>query len=305
PMIGSSPAMQKLRLQTFRWARASANILILGERGTGKEAVARALHYQSPRAFEPFVSVNCPAIPEQLLESELFGCVKGAFTSADRDREGRLERAQGGTLYLAEIGDLPERLQAKLLHVLSESEACRVGSNQSYKLNVRFIAATNRDPKVVLRADFLERIAGGILEVPPLRDRREDVPEILAYWLDRLCAEDKTCRTISAEALAVLKCADWPGNVRQLIHFLRNLLVLGEEGTEITADEVRRNLGGTSVKSGDFFEVGLTYTEALLRFERELLTQRLTASKGNRSDVAKSLGLSRATLYEKLQRCGL
>ena len=305
PLKGSGPAMTRLREQTARWACSPASVLILGESGTGKEAIARALHFYSPRKFKPFVVVNCPALPEGTVDSELFGHVKGSFTGAHKDTPGAFERAKGGTLYLAEVGELPDWAQSKLLQVLSDGEIRRLGSGQYSAVDVRLVAATNRDPKEALRPDFAARISDVILEAPPLRQRREDIPEIVDCWMERLCAEEKRFRRLTPEAMELLQTADWPGNVRELIRFLRRLIVMGQDSDRIEADEVRHLLGGGCLPGRDPFDPELSYAEAQGCFDRELISRRLKQYEGVKQEAARSLGLGRTTLYEKMRGCGL
>ncbi|RJP73357.1 MAG: sigma-54-dependent Fis family transcriptional regulator [Candidatus Zixiibacteriota bacterium] len=305
PLKGSGPALSQLRDLITRWARTRASVLILGETGAGKEAVARALHNLSPRNLKPCVTVNCPTLKGDLVRSELFGHTKGAFTGATEDREGAFERARGGTLYLAEVGDLPPDVQAELLQVLADGEAKRVGSDQIYRTDVRIVAATNRDPKEVLRRDFHDRLAEVVLTVPPLRSRREDIPEIADYWLERLGQEEKRRRELSPEAMDLLSRVDWPGNVRELVHFLEHLVVLGKSEAVISAEEIRQYLSAEPLTGRDPFDPKLTYSEALICFNRQLLTNRLTLHKGVKREVAQSLDISPTALYDKLHLCGL
>jgi two-component system NtrC family response regulator len=305
PLKGSGAAMTRLRDQTMRWAGSAAPVLILGESGTGKEAIARALHLSSPRKFKRFEIVNCPALPETLAESELVGYMEGAFSEAKRDYAGAFERANGGTLYLAEVGDLSPSIQTKLLTILSDREIRRLGASRHQTVDVRIVAATNRNPEEVLRPDFRARISEVILKVPPLSERREDIPEIVACWMERLCAEEKRVRSVSPEAVKLIQAADWPTNVRGIISFLRQLIVLGKEEAVIGADEVHTLLDSDALQDRDLFDFDLAYSQAQICFDRELLTRRLALFEGNRTQVAESLGISRVTLWDKMKRCGL
>jgi DNA-binding NtrC family response regulator len=304
PLIGSSLVMRRLKDHLQRWARSSANVLILGEPGTGKEAVANALHKLSSRASEQFISVNCPSISDDLRGSELFGHVKGAFTGADRDRKGAFELANGGTLYLAEIGEMSQKLQADLLHPLSEGEIRRIGSNEPHPVEVRVIAATNRDPNEVLRKDLVGRF-DAILEIPPLRERKEDIPEIVSYWLDRICSEERQFREISDEAMDLMIRLEWSDNIREVINILRKLIVLGDSGTVIESEEVRSYIRGVVYQNQDPFDPELTYIEARQCFDRELFQRRLKISNENKTETARSLNIGRVTLYKKMKECGM
>ncbi len=304
PMIGSSPAMRQLRDSIRRWARSKANVLIYGEPGTGKEAVANLLHQFSPRCEKPFVPVNCAGISDELSQSELFGHVKGAYSGALYDRKGAFEAANEGTLYLAEIGGLSKTVQAKLLHPLSLSEIQRLGSDEWRSVDVRVVAATNEKPEEVLRPDFLGRF-DTVIAVPALRERRQDIPEIVDYWMQRLCAEEQRYREISPGAVVYLMRMDLPDNVRDIIRILRNLIVMGEYGTAIQREEIEEFLESGATFQADPFDPTLSYREARLCFERELISQRLKMYAGSTTKTAQSLGLSRTSLFEKRRACGL
>jgi two-component system response regulator HydG len=241
-IIGESPALRKLMQMVARVAASETSVLILGESGTGKEMVAQAIHRQSPRAASPFVAINCAAITETLLESELFGHEKGAFTGAVAQKKGKLELAEGGTVFLDEIGELAAPLQAKLLRVLQQREFERVGGTRTWKLNVRVIAATNRDllgevRRGAFREDLYHRLNVVALHVPPLRERAEDIPALAAHFLERASARCRRRVTgIAPDALAHLKAYTWPGNVRELENAIERAVVLGEGETLLPED---------------------------------------------------------------------
>ncbi len=242
-MIGQAPAMQEVFRSIGRLAGSSMTVLITGESGTGKELVARALHDHSPRANKPFVALNTSAIAAELLESELFGHEKGAFTGADARRVGRFEQADGGTLFLDEIGDMSPALQTRLLRVLAESEFYRVGGQTSINVDVRVIAATNQDlaravKESRFREDLFHRLNVIRINTPPLRQRREDIPVLLKHYLAEAAEElGASAKTLDEAALATLQAFSWPGNVRQLVNATRRLTVTAP-GTVITAEDV-------------------------------------------------------------------
>lgn len=234
-MIGSSEKMCRLRTMISRIAPSNARVLILGENGTGKELVARQIHQQSTRCNGPFVEVNCAAIPSELIESELFGHEKGAFTSAVRQRKGKFEQAIGGTLFLDEIGDMSLAAQAKVLRALQEKKICRVGSDKDIDVDVRVVAATNKDleseiAKGNFREDLYHRLGVVVLEVPPVSQRVEDIPQLVEYFLDEICNEySLPTKTIDEDAMTELVDMRWSGNVRQLHNVVERLVVLGGE----------------------------------------------------------------------------
>lgn len=234
-MVGSSKGMLRVKTMIDKVALSDARVLILGANGTGKELVAHALHAQSGRASGPFVEVNCAAIPSELIESELFGHEKGAFTSAIRQRKGKFEQADGGTLFLDEIGDMSLAAQAKVLHALQEHQICRVGSDKEIEVDVRVIAATNKDlrqeiAKGNFREDLYHRLSVIVLRVPTLKERAEDIPELIDYFIRQICAEyGIEPKAIAPEAVAELCGMDWPGNVRELRNVVERLIILSEE----------------------------------------------------------------------------
>ena len=248
-MLGHAPAMQDMFRAIGRLSRSSMTVLITGESGTGKELVARALHRHSPRATKPFIALNTSAFTADLLESELFGHEKGAFTGATELRRGRFEQADGGTLFLDEIGDMSPQLQTRLLRVLAEGEFYRVGGQLPVKVDVRVIAATHQDLEArvrenLFREDLLHRLNVIRIEVPPLRNRREDIPELLQHYLDVAAIELGVApKVLSDDAARALAAFDWPGNVRQLVNACRRLTVLAA-GREIKASDIPADLGG-------------------------------------------------------------
>jgi len=322
-LIGQAPAMQEVFRSIGRLARSSMTVLITGESGTGKELVARALHQHSPRAGKPFVALNTSAIAAELLESELFGHERGAFTGAESRRVGRFEQADGGTLFLDEIGDMSPALQTRLLRVLAESEFYRVGGQASITVDVRVIAATNQDlAKAVregrFREDLYHRLNVMRINTPPLRHRREDIPVLFNHYLADAGKElGAPAKSINSEAMDMLQSYDWPGNVRQLVNATRRLTVTAPGGV-ITALDVPEDLGGNSDARGAqeewtqslayWAEKELVHDEqvplvdaALPAFEKTLIRIALNKAKGHRQEAAKLLGWGRNTLTRKIK----
>ncbi len=238
PMIGSSAAMSELKHLIERVAPTDARVLIIGENGTGKELVAKWLHYKSQRARAPYVEINCAAIPSELIESELFGHEKGAFTSAIKQRKGKFEQANGGTLFLDEIGDMSLSAQAKVLRALQERKVCRVGSDRDIDVDVRVVAATNKDIKEEIargnfREDLYHRLGVIVMRVKPLRQRSEDIPQLVDYFLARICTElNMERKEISPKALSLLTDMPWSGNIRELRNVVERLIILSEDTIE-------------------------------------------------------------------------
>lgn len=326
-LIGQAPAMQEVFRSIGRLAKSSMTVLITGESGTGKELVARALHEHSPRANKPFVALNTSAIASELLESELFGHERGAFTGAESRRIGRFEQADGGTLFLDEIGDMSPALQTRLLRVLAESEFYRVGGQASIKVDVRVIAATNQDlahavTNGCFREDLYHRLNVMRINTPPLRHRREDIPMLIKHYLADAGKElGARAKTINSDALEMLQSYDWPGNVRQLVNATRRLTVTAPGGV-ITAVDIPDDLGGTSAGKGaqEEWTQSLTYwaekellhdetqplvDAALPEFEKTLIKIALNKAKGHRQDAAKILGWGRNTLTRKIRSLNL
>lgn len=301
-LIYHSPVMHQLLDTVRRLARSSASVLITGESGTGKELLARALHQQSPRRDAPLVSVNCAALPEQLVESELFGHESGAFTGAAARRIGRLEAAHGGTLFLDEVGELPRSSQPKLLRALEEQEFQRVGSNDVRTVDVRIVAATNRNLQEEahtdqFRSDLFYRLSVLTLQIPPLRERSEDIPALVSHFVERYGSEGETrVKGFSAAALRSLVQYDWPGNVRQLRNVVRRACVLA---TEEIVSEV--DLPKASETAPDIIPFPPEIERLSLRdIERSVILQRLRHCRGNRSQVAATLGVTTRTLRNKM-----
>ncbi|MEX0976550.1 MAG: nitrogen regulation protein NR(I) [Woeseia sp.] len=322
-LIGKAPAMQEVFRSIGRLARSSMTVLITGESGTGKELVARALHEHSPRAGKPFVALNTSAIASELLESELFGHERGAFTGADARRIGRFEQADGGTLFLDEIGDMSPALQTRLLRVLAESEFYRVGGQTSIKVDVRVIAATNQDlARAVLdgsfREDLFHRLNVMRINTPPLRHRRQDIPLLLQHYLAEAGRElEAPPKSLNSEALEILEAYDWPGNVRQLVNATRRLTVIAPGGV-ITALDIGEDLGGKSSARGAMQEWtrGLEHwaEQALAadnpaplldmvvpEVERTLIRAAIKKAGGHRQEAARLLGCGRNTLTRKMR----
>jgi two-component system response regulator AtoC len=313
-LLGKSPAMLAVLRTVQKVAEYKTNVLITGESGTGKELVARALHELSPRASGPFVPVNCAAIPETLLESELFGHKKGAFTDATRDKKGLFEEADGGTLFLDEIGELPLALQVKLLRVLQEEEIRRVGDVKETPIDVRVVAATMRDLAAEVKAgrfreDLFYRLNVLHIHLPPLRDRREDIPLLVEVFIARYA--EKHAHTglrvtgVSPEAMQLLLAYEWPGNVRELENTIERAMVLCE-GPRIEASvledriKTRRDKLQAVLSSG---ELSIKKTTRLI--EEELIRKALAATGGNRTNAAKILEISHRALLYKIKEYGI
>lgn len=326
-LVGTSRAMQDVCKEIGRVAAKPVTVLIRGETGTGKELIARAIYQHSPRAKAPFIAINCAAIPENLLESELFGHERGAFTGADQRRIGRFEQANNGTLFLDEIGDLPASTQVKLLRVLQQQTFQRVGGAEAISVDVRIIAATHRNLDAMIREgkfreDLFHRLNVVCLLLPPLRERREDIPMLVQHFLRKYAGDfGVESPTVAADAVAVLQADSWPGNVRELENMTRRLL-LDARGLAINAAAVRQTL---AARNADTAVAGPTFTacaadlleraqkgeladahaQMLAAAEREILTQAITLAEGNLAKAARWLGLSRFTLREKLKALGL
>jgi two-component system nitrogen regulation response regulator NtrX len=312
-ILGGSAAMRALRELVARGAASEARVLITGENGTGKELVARALHAGSARRQAPFVSVNCAAIPGELLESELFGHEKGAFTGALQRRRGKFERAQGGTLLLDEIGDLAATTQAKLLRVLEEGELERLGGEGAIRLDVRVLASTNRDLDALLaagafRQDLYHRLKVLPIQVPPLRAHAEDIPELAAHFLAQFCDRyGRPRKRLEPAALAALAAHAWPGNVRELRNLMERLVIMVDAET-VAAAALQGLLGdetGPGPAAGGSVAAGGSLAGRLEACERETIAAALRAAGGNVAAAARVLGVDRANLHRRLQRLGL
>ncbi len=312
-MVGASAALSTLRQQVAQVAPTPARVLITGENGTGKELVARALHDVSPRAKKPFVELNCAAIPSELIESELFGHVKGSFTGAVADRPGKFEQADGGTLFLDEIGDMALAAQAKVLRVLQEGELTRIGGSKRLKVDVRVIAATNKrlEDEIAagrFREDLFYRLNVVPLHVPPLRERRDDIPHLIGHFVALLAQhEGVAARRFEADAIARLAQRDWPGNVRELRNTVERLLILST-GPTVTVRDVERLVGGSpAASSGDLgaFAECQTFEQFKEVAERAFLVAKLRAHDWNVAETARVLEMPRSNLYKKIERFAL
>ena len=310
-VIGTSPAMRKV-LQTARQvAPSDIPVLIQGESGTGKELIARAIHNNSRRRKARLVAMNCAGFSPTILEDELFGHVRGAFTDARADRPGRFEHANGGTLFLDEIGDMPQEMQAKLLRVLENGEVVRLGSNEPIRVEVRLVSATNKDLDQLIadkqfREDLYFRIKGATIHIPPLRERREDIPLLIHYFLQQAAEKyNKPIEGLEPEAQQVLMSYGWPGNVRQLRNVIENMVVMSGRpklGLESIPNEVRP-VGSRAESSVGGMKnlVGISIEQA----EKELIRNTLDMVEGNREQAAKILGIGERTLYRKIKEYGL
>jgi transcriptional regulator with PAS, ATPase and Fis domain len=312
-MVAGSPAMKEIFDLILKLAATDATVLIMGESGTGKEMVANAIHNMGNRVSQSFVPVNCAAIPEELLESELFGHVRGAFTGAVNARQGRFQLAHGGTLFLDEIGEMSQKLQVKLLRVLQERVFDPVGSDKAVRVDVRVVAATNRDLRQAVsdgsfREDLFYRLNVLPLYLPPLRERREDIPLLVAHFLSLQSRKKaKGIEAIEDQALALLKLYDWPGNVRELENLMERLVVLNDDGT-IRARDIPGYFSEKPAAKGEMSAAvslpneGVDLDAFLKIIEGSLMRQALQRTGGNKSRAAELLKLNRTTLVERLRR---
>jgi DNA-binding NtrC family response regulator len=309
-LLGSGAAMRRLLEIVRRAAPSEGRVLLTGENGTGKELVARAIHENSRRRSGPFVKLNCAAVPAELIESELFGHERGAFTGAVAARRGKFELADGGTLFLDEVGDMPAAMQAKVLRVLQEGEFERVGGQQTLRCDVRVVAATNKDlPAEVeagrFREDLFYRLNVVPIHAPPLRERKEDLPELAARFLAEACERNgRRQMALGREAVLALQSHEWPGNVRELRNLLERLVILCD-GPELSADDVSRVMPGARRPRTDRFRAGASFHELVEDAEREIILGGLDANEGNVSDTARALGLERSHLYKKMRGLGI
>jgi two-component system nitrogen regulation response regulator NtrX len=315
-MVGESPALRRLRAEIEQAAPSNGRALIFGENGTGKELVARAIHAGSRRASGPFVEVNCAAIPEELIESELFGHVKGAFTGALAARKGKFELADGGTLFLDEIGDMSLKTQAKVLRALQERRIEPVGGTGSVEVDVRVIAATNKNLEEEIRKgrfrdDLFFRLNVIPFHVPPLRERREDIPLLARHFMGQLSAEHgRRPRTLAPAALAALSQLPWPGNVRELRNIIERLVIMAPGDTIELGHLPASLLEALPVESPTApatagAEEGGTLAEARETFERRYILGKYRECGGNMSRTAEALGVERSNLYRKMKAYGL
>ncbi|MDP8217863.1 MAG: sigma-54 dependent transcriptional regulator [Candidatus Theseobacter exili] len=307
-IIGESPKMKTVFETIKQAAPTQASILILGESGTGKELIANAIHFNSPRRNGPFIAVHCAALSESLLESELFGHEKGAFTGAHTRKPGRFERSAGGTLFLDEISEISLRIQVKLLRVLQEREFERVGGTDVIKTDARIVAATNANLENLVeenafREDLFYRLKVVSIQVPPLRDRREDIPILVNKFIEEFSiANQRPVLGLSANALNILQSYSWPGNVRELRNTIESMIILSKT-QELTEENIPEPINSSSsIKS-----FGLTFTPGiqLKDAEKHLILETLGSVKNNKTKAAKILGISRRTLHRKLNEYGI
>ncbi|HEY1683949.1 MAG TPA: sigma-54 dependent transcriptional regulator [Tepidisphaeraceae bacterium] len=306
-IIGNSPTMRKV-VQTARQVAASdIPVLIMGESGTGKELIAQAIHANSRRRKGRLVTLNCAGLSESILEDELFGHVRGAFTGAQGEREGRFEHANRGTLFMDEIGDMPQPMQAKLLRVLENGEVVRLGANDPRRVDVRFISATNRNLDEMVaeqkfRQDLYFRIKGTTILLPPLRERREDIPLLIHFFMQQSAEKyQKELSGITAEAQQRLMAYNWPGNVRELKNVVENMVVLST-GTQLTAEDLPPEIRPRAQAAGGMNNlVGISLEQA----EKELIRNTLKMVDGNREQAAQMLGIGERTLYRKIKEYDL
>ncbi len=313
-IIGNSPAMQKVFSRISKVIKTDSTVLILGDSGTGKELIAKAIHSNGPRRDKPFIAVHCGAIPENLLESELFGHTKGAFTGAIRDKMGKFEAANHGTIFLDEIATLPMHLQIKLLRVLQEQEVERVGSNRQIKLDVRIISATNVNleeeaKRGNFRDDLFYRLNVIPVILPPLRDRVEDILPLVRHFLAKYCKEmDRPIMNITKEALIALEVYNWPGNVRELENVVERTVAL-TEGNQITLTDlpsnITRSYNEQEEMSTRVTSRGVDLVKVLTSIEQKMITDALSLSDGVKARAAALLNLNRTTLVEKMRRLGM
>ncbi len=313
-LIGNSPAWIEIFKNIGRVAATDVGVLLLGESGTGKEVVARTIHENSARTRHPFIILNCAALPPELLESELFGHERGAFTGAIAQKRGKFEAADGGTIFLDEIGELPLLLQPKLLRVLQEHAFERVGGTASIHTDVRVIAATNRPleddvEQKIFRADLFYRLNAFTVRLPPLRERQSDILPLAEYFLARYAKRNQVCVTgLAADAIVALQSYSFPGNVRELEHLIERAAVKAG-GRAITAEQIQEELTKAKSPAPGAFDsqaaIGLPFHDAVVIWERYLIEQALKAAHGNKSDAARRLGIHRRLLYEKLAQFGM
>ena len=307
-IVGRSPAMQQIFATIMRVAPTRATVLLAGESGVGKDLIARAIHFHSPRKDRPFVKINCTALPENLMESELFGYEKGAFTGATTSKPGKFEQADSGTVMLDEIGDVPANIQVKLLRVLQEREFERLGSNKTLHIDVRVIAATNRDLRVALeegtfREDLYYRLNVVPLEIPPLRERKEDIPYLARHFVEKLAPEMGNQVTgITDAAIDKLMQYSWPGNVREIENVIERSMVMASSD-KLDANDIRLDMNLRPRHSNG--DLSLPEGMSLDGYEQELIRDALKRASGNKSQAARLLGLTRNALRYRLTQMGI
>ncbi len=308
-IVWKGEAMRKIMAQVERVAASETRVCILGETGTGKELVARTLHQKSPRSSGPFVALNCAAVPAELIESELFGHEKGSFTGAAGRHTGKFEQADGGTIFLDEIGDMPLAMQAKLLRVLEEGEVERIGGDKPVTVDVRVVVATHRNLEALaregkFRQDLFHRIYVFPVFLPPLRERKEDVPAIVEHFAREACAQNNwKAIPFSSEAIEALQEHSWPGNVRELRNVVERLMLLATDG-EVTQETVRSALPHASQSLPSLVSSG-PLAERVQSFEREVMLSELKRNNYHITNAAKALGLERSHFYKKAEQLGI
>ena len=309
-MVWTSEVMRKVMAQVERVAASESRVCIMGETGTGKELVARTLHERSPRSAGPFVTLNCAAVPAELIESELFGHEKGSFTGASTRHTGKFEQAENGTIFLDEIGDMPLSMQAKLLRVLEEGEVERIGGDKPISVDVRVLVATHRNLETLVRdgkfrQDLFHRVYVFPLHLPPLRERREDIPVLVEHFARQVCVQNGWKPIpVTADAIEVLATYPWPGNVRELRNVVERLMLLATEG-EVTAETVHSALPSTPTHPPASGANSGPLAERVQHFEREAILTELKRSNYHVTNAAKSLGLERSHLYKKAEQLGI
>ncbi|MDD5305868.1 MAG: sigma-54 dependent transcriptional regulator [Deltaproteobacteria bacterium] len=309
-VVGRSPAMQRVIVVARKVADSTATILVSGESGTGKEVVARAIHFSGPRSGAPFVAVNCGAMPEQLMESELFGHERGSFTGASEDKDGLFKAADGGTVFLDEVGELPMALQVKMLRVLQDHTIRKVGGSKESHVDVRVIAATNRNLEAqvaagLFRTDLFYRLNVIHIQIPPLRERPEDIPPLIEHMVARLAAERGARPNISPDAMRALLSYHYPGNVRELANILERAATLASSD-RITLDDLPPDMVRPAPQtSGPLPESGVNLDEILDKTERTLIDRALERTKGNRTQAAALLGITFRSLRYRLSKHGI
>jgi len=309
-IIWKGEAMHRVMAQVERVAPTESRVCILGETGTGKELVARAIHERSARSSGPFITLNCAAVPAELIESELFGHEKGSFTGASGRHIGKFEQADQGTIFLDEIGDMPLDMQAKLLRVLEEGEVERVGGTKPVSVNARVVVATHRDlegrvREQKFRQDLFHRIYVFPLRLPPLRERRDDIPALVEHFAAQVCRQNGWKPVpFSADALQALQSHSWPGNVRELRNIVERVMLLATDG-QVDLTTVQATLPNAASSSPSLAGSSGTLAERVQSFERETILAELRRSHHNVSEAAKALGLERSHLYKKAEQCGI
>jgi len=309
-MIGQSKSFEKVKQLIQKVAKGDTSVLITGETGTGKELVARSIHQNSPRKNKPFITINCGGIPAELLESELFGHEQGAFTSALTSRQGKFEIANGGTIFLDEIGNMPYAMQAKMLRVLQEKEIERVGSNKKMKIDVRVLSATNADLKKDIkegkfREDLYHRLCVIPLALPALRERKDDIELLAHQFLEKMRKRTPHQFTqISREAMEAFKNYPWPGNIRELEHLIERVVSI-EEGKVITKEHLPLEMVIENFPVGHVIEDGFNLKKAVIDFEIEMISKSRKMAGGNQTHMAKFLGINRTTLIAKMKLYGI